>query len=97
MRRTTYAVFGYAIFNFILFIGRGSNEPASPGSVPSEVVRGFSGHWMAFFAVAAVLLYSSARAGDVDDRRRCLQGHSVREGMKFCGECGSPVTPPLEM
>ena len=91
MRRATYGFFGYAIVNFILFVSSGPRGTAPGGGVPPEVVRGFSGHWMAFFAVSAALLYSSAHAAESDDRRRCLQGHRVREGMKFCGECGSPV------
>jgi hypothetical protein len=69
MRRGFYCIGGYAVINFALYIAAGPDETASPGRVAPQVVRGFSGHWMAFFAAAAALLYSSARAEDADERR----------------------------
>jgi hypothetical protein len=45
--------FVYAIINFMLYMAgfypTSDNDP--------DVVRGFSGHWMAFFSLAALILY----------------------------------------
>jgi polyferredoxin len=95
MRTTVYVFFGYALINFLLFAISGGAETSAPEAVPAHVVRGFSGHWMCFFSVSAAMLYSAGYAEESDDRRRCLQGHRMQEGIKYCGECGSPIASPL--
>jgi hypothetical protein len=60
MRWLTYAFMGYAVGNFLLFLavmppkGAGAGANASP-----EVIRGFSGHWMAFYMAGAAAIYSA--------------------------------------
>jgi hypothetical protein len=59
-RYVMYGFFGYAFVNFFLFAanpggrGQGMNPPA-------VTWRGFSGHWMAFYSAALLILYASAR------------------------------------
>lgn len=47
------ACFVYAIVNFLLFM---APFQASPENDP-DIIRGFSGHWMAFYGMAALILY----------------------------------------
>ena len=37
-------------------------KKAGAGLMPPAVVRGFSGHWMAIYAIALAVLYSGAKA-----------------------------------
>lgn len=78
---------GYAIVNFLAFL------LILPKDGPSKSInefRAFSGHWMIFYAAACGMLYSAMHASEVDERRRCLNGHRMPAGAKFCAECGSP-------
>lgn len=61
LRYAVYGFFGYAIINFLFFMAR---PPAhsSRTDTPPEVWRGFSGHWMAFYAAAFAILYSAAKS-----------------------------------
>ena len=53
-------VFGYAILNFIYFIYCTSQFPKN--KVPSYIhLRGFSGHWMMFYGIAAIGFFALAR------------------------------------
>ncbi|HYF51254.1 MAG TPA: hypothetical protein VEJ63_17705 [Planctomycetota bacterium] len=92
MRYVTYGFFIYAMINFILFIGatpaKGSHHASD---APPEVIRGFSGHWMAFYSVGAAILYSSIQVAKRDPARRCNSGHPVGPAAKFCESCGAPV------
>ncbi|HEV8583724.1 MAG TPA: hypothetical protein VGT02_02035 [Methylomirabilota bacterium] len=88
MRYMAYAFFAYAMLNFVLFI------TGAFGDRDDEIVsvRGFSGHWMVFYSVALVLLYSYAHT---DTRtRRCAAGHAVSPTASYCETCGRLVTPP---
>jgi hypothetical protein len=91
MKYMVYGFFGYALLNFIVFL---VNAPPKGGFGPISptVVRGFSGHWMAFYSAAMALLYSAAHVKDRDAGRRCPQGHSVSPLAQFCEQCGQPVT-----
>lgn len=62
MRYMVYGFFVYAIVNFMIFI---AHAPAKqlPGNPPPMVWRGFSGHWMVFYAAAMAVLYSAANSG----------------------------------
>jgi hypothetical protein len=90
MRYMVYGFLGYAVLNFVIFM---ANAPPKGGSgpMPAAVVRGFSGHWMAFYSVAMATLYSAAHVKDRDAARRCLQGHAVGPLAQFCEQCGQPA------
>ena len=59
------AFFAYALVNFALF------SPSSAHGKPSQsqVLRLFSGHWMAFYFAATAILYSSTRSEAYDRSR----------------------------
>jgi len=89
MRRAGYALFGYAILNFIVFMATTGSQPKQPvGDAPPSVVRGFSGHWMVFYGAAFAILYSRIHAPHLYRERRCPQGHAVSPTARFCPECG---------
>ena len=96
MRRALYVVFGYAVFNFILFILSTSTHPKPTGTAPASVIRGFSGHWMVFYGAAFATLYSVIHAPYLFHDRKCPQGHSVAPTARFCPECGYAFPDPLE-
>lgn len=79
----------YAMANFILFMFSAQKSRQLDGE-SSEMFRGFSGHWMIFYAAAAAIFYSALNARD--EERRCPQGHPVSLLAKFCEECGLPVS-----
>ena len=88
MRSAVYVLFGYAILNFVFFMGSvGSQSKHLGAAPPAAVVRGFSGHWMVFYAVAFAVLYSRIRAPQLYQVRRCPNGHvagpsGIRTDMK---------------
>lgn len=89
MRYMVYGFFGYAVVNFLLFMG-----PAPKGgggaNPPATVWRGFSGHWMAFYSAALAILYSAAAS--MSSSRRCEHGHVLSaDSPDFCTRCGQPV------
>ena len=93
MRKMTYGFFGYAVVNFIIFIFLTVNHPGSHSNEAAPVtLRGFSGHWMAFYSIALAALYSSTRIKETDTERRCLNDHLMAPLAKFCEECGAPVS-----
>ena len=98
MKWLTYGFFAYAIVNFAYFFittaVAGSKHSGPPNAA---TLRGFSGHWMAFYSAAMSILYSSIRVPSLDAGRRCVQGHQVGPLAKFCEQCGSPVqaSPPI--
>src|SRR6266852_3868241 len=85
MRYMTYGFFGYAFINFALFFagmfGHRDDELAN--------LRGFSGHWMAFYSGALALLYSYVHADTTV--RRCINGHPASAWASYCEICGQPV------
>lgn len=95
MKKTTYGFFGYAIINFVLFIAvtKGADSGQLGDSIPASVVRGFSGHWMAFYSGALAILYSFRNSDASDQARRCINDHPLPVTAKFCEECGSPANP----
>lgn len=94
MRVMTMAFFGYAFVNFAWFMASGFSRAPQKGPPGPAELRGFSGHWMAFYSAALATLYSATRITAVDDARRCLQGHAVGPLAKFCEQCGSPIRAP---
>jgi len=85
MKYSTYALFGYAVLSFVLFfvstVGKKADEV--------EALRGFSGHWMAFYCAAMAMLYSfiNTPAGEV----RCVNGHTCSPLANYCEVYGQPV------
>jgi hypothetical protein len=58
-----YGFLGYAVVNFLIFISEVPNGEEFPGEgAPVAAWRGFSGHWMAFYAAALAILYSAVRS-----------------------------------
>ena len=93
MRKMTYGFFGYAIVNFAIFMFTTITHPGSHSGEPTPaVLRGFSGHWMAFYSAAMAVLYSATKVKETDAGRRCRNGHPVSPLAKYCEECGSPVS-----
>lgn len=91
MKYMTYVFFGYAFINFALFFfGSFGVQANSTGDVSPSVLRGFSGHWMAFYSAALAMLYSGTRASQMQTRR-CSNGHAVSLSAKYCEKCGLPV------
>jgi hypothetical protein len=88
MKRTLYGLFGYAIFNFILFMFLSNDGPRPTGDAPASVIRGFSGHWMIFYGAAFGTLYSVIHAPHLFRDRKCPSGHVVVPSANFCPECG---------
>lgn len=85
VRYVVYGFFGYAVLNFVLFIGQ---KPTGKGNSnpPAIVWRGFSGHWMAFYSAAFAILYSSMElsrnGGHFSD------GEPIDPYLERCGRCG---------
>lgn len=89
MRRAGYVLYGYAIFNFIVFVATTVSQPEQlSGDAPQSVVRGFSGHWMVFYGTAFAFLYSRIYAPHLYRERRCPQGHAVSPTARYCPDCG---------
>jgi len=60
VRRAVAALFAYALLNFVYFLYCTSQYPKR--DVPFHIeLRGFSGHWMLFYGVAAVGYVALAR------------------------------------
>jgi hypothetical protein len=98
MRRALYVLFVYAVCNFILQILTTSHGRQTMGDAPPSVIRGFSGHWMVFYATAFAVLYSAIHAPHLFHPRRCPNGHPVGPAVRFCPQCGYafPDAPALE-
>lgn len=89
MRAMFYAFFSYALVNFAIFF---VSMVFNPRSGSNAEFRGFSGHWMFFFAAALAICYSARHIGNHDSRARCPRGHIVSRSARYCEECGLPVT-----
>jgi hypothetical protein len=95
MQKLTFGFFAYALVNFLyFFISTVAAGPKHSGPVDAATLRGFSGHWMAFYSAAMSVLYSSTRIPLLDAVRECIHGHPVGPLAKFCEQCGSSVRSP---
>jgi hypothetical protein len=84
-----YGIFYYALVNFVLFflqVFGVINAPDQDRSI-SEI-RFASGHWMAFYCVALVTLYSATQIQKKGLIRKCPNGHEVSTDAAFCEKCG---------
>jgi len=87
MRAGLWVVSGYAFLAaFILptFLGGGMDSASNGANALSAIA-------LAFYSIAACVLYSATRAGRLDDSRRCTNGHPLTPLAKYCEECGAPV------
>jgi hypothetical protein len=92
MRYSFYGVGIYAVANFLLFIATDSSHQHTSGAgMPPSVVRGFSGHWLAFYGAAFVILYSAAHITNWNPT--CPNGHKISPLANFCEECGARIPP----
>jgi len=90
--------FAYALINFAyFFIATAATSSRHSAPPDAATLGGFTGHWMAFYAAAISVLYSSTRIPSVDPCRQCARGHQVGSLATFCEQCGSPAqgSPPL--
>jgi len=86
MRKMVMVFFVYAMVNFVL--------TAIQGMEKDELtkLRGFSGHWMAFYAAAFAMIYSVREKWDTMGKiLKCPNGHEVSVTSKFCEACGVPL------
>ena len=92
MRYMTYGFFIYALVNFAIFFYVAPVGKQIGGVPPASVWRGFSGHWMVFYAAGLAILTTAYRRGISNLEQRCPNGHSVGLDDKFCSTCGMPIT-----
>ncbi len=90
IKKLAYVVFGYAVINFIYMMITGPDENNI------STARFVSGHLLPFYAVAFATLYSATKVDEMDSTRRCINGHPVSPGAKYCEECGAAVQSDLK-
>lgn len=66
------------------------------GPEQTATLRGFSGHWMLFFAVALAIHYAYWRAGPNLGPVSCPNGHPVAPDAPYCRRCGSSLSDPTD-
>ena len=90
LRIPVYGFFGYAIINFTIFFLTGLTKSTSKETGPPSPMtwRGFSGHWMFFFAVEFATFYCAFR---LRARKRCVNGHRVSGDAHLCATCGEAI------
>ena len=93
MRKGVGILFAYAIINFALFIINAPNGGHTQIHGPQTFaeIRGFTGHFMIFYAVAFASLYSAIQTAKSDPTLRCPSGHPVPPSAKFCEQCGAEI------
>jgi hypothetical protein len=94
MKYMTYGFFGYAVLNFVFFAMNAPTGPKLGVDVPATVVRGFSGHWMAFYSAGLAILTTAYRRGLSNLQRHCPYGHDVGWDDRFCPTCGASIPLP---
>jgi len=91
MKYMTYGFFAYAVVNFAIFMALEPAGNPTAGPMPPLTVRGFSGHWMAFYSVAFAVLYSSSNLYEKDLVRTCPNGHPISPSAGYCEKGGTRV------
>ena len=84
MRYAAFTIFGYAFISFMLVV-------AGPGIDDEKGVRAFTGHGMAFYALAFSIFFSNWARPGMLRTRHCPVGHEVSHEDKFCAVCGLPA------
>jgi hypothetical protein len=90
MQLGAIALFGYTIVNFFVAFGADSAQAARDAF---ETARGFSGHTMLFYGMAAVMNYAHDRRTELG-LWKCTAGHDVSPQANFCETCGARVNEP---
>lgn len=95
LRKGIPVLFAYAIINFVIFIINSPNSGRTQihGVHSFAEIRGFTGHFMIFYAMAFAILYSAIEVGKSDPTLRCPHGHPVPPSAKFCEQCGAEIPP----
>jgi hypothetical protein len=88
----TYGFLIYAVLNFAIFIVTAPAGKAVGASPPSDVWRGFSGHWMFFYSVGLAIVTTAHRRGLSNLTPKCPNGHAIGFQDSFCPKCGVAVT-----
>jgi len=89
MRISAWVLLVYVILNFLYFVATSSQVRDAAGDPPPSVIRGFSGHWMIFYGVAFMTLYSVIKRPALLGRSVCSNGHAVSITDRFCPACGA--------
>lgn len=85
MRRAFYGLVWYAwVGFFVLPMLYGGGSSSANGD------RSMSAGLLIFYAFPVVVFYSALRAPQIDQSRRCLNGHHISPLAKYCEECGAP-------
>jgi hypothetical protein len=87
LQRAQWILFGYTWVGFFalpIIYGGGRD-------LPINSARSMSGLLLAFYSIAACVLYSATQAAKFDEGKYCLNGHRVSPLAKYCDECGAPV------
>lgn len=96
MRGGLYFLFGYAMLNFLWFVATADQHKKPAGDAPASVIRGFSGHWMAFYGAAFGIFYSRRQAPHLYREHQCPLGHHISPTDRFCPICGTQIPSPSE-
>jgi hypothetical protein len=91
MRLAAKVLIGYVILNFVYFMATSGGSGHHSGDASPSVIRGFSGHWMLFYGVAFMTLYSVSRRPALLGQRVCGNGHMVALTDNFCPVCGESL------
>jgi hypothetical protein len=90
VRYVVYAALAYAIINFGLgFLGLYSLQGSGFWRVGSS-------HAMAFYAAAWGLATASNRREELGIDWKCLHGHDMTPGARFCEVCGAPAQRSIQ-
>lgn len=90
MKKMTFGIFYYAIFNFILSMIFLSKQSPNHTGIPTLLeLRLMSGHEMVFYSAALAVLYSAKHTSKVVTK--CPNGHDVSPLANYCDECGSKI------
>lgn len=89
------ALFAYAFVNFFLAMHGKVGHPQQSGAVAPATLRGFSGHWMLFYAAGFGILLTAYRRPWMLRAAKCPGGHKVLHDAKFCSTCGAALPDPL--
>jgi hypothetical protein len=92
MRKVFYVLFAYMFVSFFAFMILQTKS----GDDESQVIRGFSGHWILFYYSAYAILYSAINIAKSDVVRRCAKGHPLQPNDRFCNQCGAEVASLIE-
>ena len=91
MKKVTYVLFSYAIVNFIIFAILPKGSPQN-GSMPVEVIRGFSGHWIIFYWASFAILYSRIKTKGQYALVCTTCSNQCSPFDQFCSKCGAKLS-----